>query len=104
MGDKKYKLRFLPLFVDDLTEITDYIFNTLNNPHAANKLIDEVENAINERLPFAESFEPFPSKNERKYPYYRISVRNFTIYYVVIDDVMEVRRILYSKRNISKLI
>ena len=104
MSEKKYKLRFLPLFVDDLTEITDYIANTLNNPYAANKLVDEVEKAINERLPFAESFEPFQSKNERKYPYYRISVRNFTVYYVVIDDVMEVRRILYSRRNISKLI
>jgi len=40
----------------------------------------------------------------RNYPYYRINVRNFSIFYVVIDDTMEVRRLLYSKRNIDELL
>ena len=39
-----------------------------------------------------------------KYPYYRIYVGNYTIYYVVIEDVMEVRRILYSKRNMEQIL
>lgn len=37
-------------------------------------------------------------------PYYRINVRNFSVFYVVIDDTMEVRRLLYSKRNIDELL
>ncbi len=40
----------------------------------------------------------------KNHPYYRINVRNFSIFYVVIDNTMEVRRILYSKRNIDELI
>lgn len=32
----------------------------------------------------------------------RISVKNFTIFYVVIGDTMEVRRILYSRRDLTK--
>lgn len=31
-------------------------------------------------------------------------VKNYTIFYVVKDNTMEVRRILYSKRNLDKFI
>lgn len=99
MSEKHYELRILPLFEEDLNEITDYITYRLRNPIAAENLVDAVEAAIYERLPNAESFEPFHSQRERRYPYYRIQVRNFIIFYVVIDNVMEVRRILYGKRN-----
>ena len=99
MNEKHYELRFLPLFEDDLDEIVDYITYRLKNPAAAERLVYDVETAILERLPCAEAFEPFHSVRERQYPYYRIQVRNFTVFYVVIGNVMEVRRILYSRRN-----
>ena len=99
MSEKHYELRILPLFEEDLNEIVDYITYRLRNPVAANTLIDAVEAAIYKRLPFAESFEQYTSNRERRYPYYRIQVKNFTIFYVVIDNVMEVRRILYGRRN-----
>lgn len=53
---KEYVLRFLPLFEQDLSEIVDDISGTLQNEIAARNLIDSVENAILQRLPFAESF------------------------------------------------
>lgn len=104
MENKKHELRFLPLFENDLTEIVEYISFTLKTPTAAERLVDDVERAINNRLFCAESFEPFYSAKERKYPYYKISVRNFTVFYVVIDNVMEVRRILYNRRDFNNLI
>lgn len=104
MEDKKYTLRFLPLFEEDLNEIIDYICFEFKNPEAAKHLIEEVEKAIDKRLFNPKSFEPHYSVRERKYPYYKINVRNFTVFYVVIDDVMEVRRILYSRRDLTKLI
>ena len=101
---QKYKLRYLPIFYDDLERCALYIANDLLNVKAANDLINEVEKAIIERLPIAESFEPYISKNERKNPYYRIYVKNYVIYYVVINDrfdgkVMEVRRFLHQKQK-----
>ena len=63
-----------------------YISEKLKNPQAANTLLDAVEKAILERLPNAESFESYHSLKERKYPYYRIYVKNFVIFYVVIKD------------------
>ena len=101
MNEKHYKLRFLPLFEEDLKEIVDYITHRLKNPIAAEALISDVQTAIRDRLFCAEAFEQYHSAKERQYPYYRITVRNYTIFYVVIDDVMEVRRIIYSRRDIK---
>ena len=104
MSEKQYKLRILPLFENDLNEIVDYIIYRLKNPIAAENLIDAVEKAIYDRLPNAESYEPYHSAKDRKYSYYQIPVKNFTIFYVVIDDVVEVRRIMYNKRNWKRII
>ena len=109
MGDTNYKLRYLPLFYRDLQEKVVYIAETLQNPKAANDLLNDAENAIFERLPNAESFEPYHSAKHRRYKYYRIYVKNYIVYYVVIDDegsdkIMEVRRFLYNKQNQKELV
>lgn len=101
MDSFKYNLRYLPLFYEDLKEKIVYIAEELHNEKAANDLLTEFERAILERQPIAESFEPYHSLKERRYPYYRIYVKNFVIYYVVIGDegenkIMEVRRFLYN--------
>ncbi len=104
MDNKKHKLQILPLFEEDLNEIVGYITFKLKNPAAANDLVDEIEEAIDNRLTNPKSFEPFQSVKKREHQYYRIRVRNFTVFYVVIDDIMEIRRILYSRRDLTKLL
>ena len=109
MFSKKYRLSYLPLFYEDLDEKITYIAEKLKNPKAANDLLDKVESAIMERLPVAESFEPYHSVRERRYSYYRIYVDNYIVYYVVIDDdphdlVMEVRRFLYNGQNRDNMV
>lgn len=108
MAKRNYNLRYLSLFEDDLSEIVEYITFKLKNPQAASDLVNEVEKSIIDRLECLESFESYQSYQDRKYPYYRIYVKNFEIYYVVIDNdemkIMEVRRILYNKRDKRKLV
>ncbi|EJF14020.1 hypothetical protein HMPREF1145_0823 [Oribacterium parvum ACB8] len=50
------------------------------------------------------SFPKYQSSKLRKQVYYRINVRNFSIFYVVIGNTMEVRRLLYAKKNIDELL
>ena len=102
--DKGYTLRYLPLFEQDLMAARDYIAVDLQNPIAAMRLVVDTETAILKRLINPLGFEPYHSKKDRKYPYYRIYIRNFTVFYVVIENVMEVRRFVYSKRNLSEII
>ena len=99
----EYQLRYLPQFHKDLKHHTQYIANKLQNPQAASDLIEAAANAILERLPDTEVYEPYHSRKERRYPYYRIYVKNYIVFYVVIPEgnqkVMEVRRFLFSKSN-----
>ena len=58
MNTRKYKLSFIPLFEEDLNEITDYIANHLQNPDAALRRVDDIEIAINKRLEAPLAFAP----------------------------------------------
>lgn len=109
MQNEEYNLRYLPIFYDDLSEAVDYIANNLHSKQAALNLLNAVEKAILDRLPIAEAFEKYPSVRDRRYPYYRIYVKNFIVFYVVIKDegatpIMEVRRLLYNKKNYREFI
>lgn len=99
---KKALVRYLPIFREDLIQAINYIRDVLQNPQAANELIDAIEEAIIKRSESADSFERYYSFKEREYPYYRIYIKNYVVYYVVIPgepQIMEVRRLLYMGRN-----
>lgn len=110
MVHKHYKLSYLPIFYDDLLKTVNYIALKLKNKQAAEELLSLTESAIKERLIAPESFEKYQSIKKRKYPYYRIYVIEYIVFYVVIPDeadinfaTMEVRRFLFNKRNIQEL-
>ncbi len=100
----KYDLRYVPSFYEDLHEIVYYISKKLNNPQAAVNLVNNVEEAILKRLEMPTAFEVYSSSARREHDYYRIYVGNYTVFYVVIDNVMEVRRIIYSSRDFKKFL
>ena len=104
LDNKQYHLRYLPVFAEDLEEAVSYILKQLHNPSAAEKLIEDTEKAILERLRMPCAFQPYFADHPRKHPYYCIRIRNFSVFYVVIDDVMEVRRFIYNKRDINRLL
>lgn len=101
--DKKYKVVYLPLFYKDLDKITNYIKYQLNNIIAANNLLDEVNQEIEKRAHNPDNYERYISIRKRKDSYYRIYVKNYTIFYIVKDNIMQIRRILYNKREFDKL-
>lgn len=101
---KKYDIKYLPLFYNDLEKIIEYIIYQLDNKIAANNFIDELEEKINKRAYNPKAYEKYISAKERQYTYYRIYIKNYTVFYTARDNVMEVRRLLYSKRKFEKLI
>jgi len=102
--DKKYKLHYLPQFEQDLSEVRDYIIYKLQNPSAALRLINDTEAAIKKQLNNPLAFKPYKSIRNRQNDYYRINVRNYAVFYVVIENIMECRRIIYSRRDLKNLI
>ncbi len=101
-------MSYLPLFYQDLNRVVTYIAEVLENKEAANKLLDEVDKAITKRLPDADKFPEYKTARKRTDPYYWILVKNYIVFYTVIETdtekIMEVRRFLYKRRDIKKLL
>ena len=101
----RYTLRYLPIAKQDLSSAISFIINEYKNPIAAENTLDRIEKAIQERLEDGpESFAIWPSTKNREHPYRRINVGNYTVWYVVIDSVMEIRRIQPARRNEKKFL
>jgi toxin ParE1/3/4 len=99
-----FELRYSPLFYDDLDKITNYISLDLKNEIATKTFIYDVETAIKKRLENPLHAAIYPSMRRRKHEYRRILVGNYLIFYVVIEHTMVVRRLLYGRRDLDKIL
>lgn len=104
MANKKYEIKYLPTFISQFNDILYYITYELKNKIAAENLYNEVVKQIELRREAPESYEVFKILKKEKIKYYKINVKNYTIFYVVKDNIMEIRRIYYSQRNFDYLI
>ena len=100
----KYKITYLPMFYNDLEQIVNYIKYHLENKIAAENFVNELEEKIKQRVYNPESYEKYESSRKREDTYYRIYVKNYTVFYTVKDDTMEIRRILSNRRNFDSFI
>ncbi len=99
---EKFKIKIFPSAQKDLLEIVDYI-NTLS-PQAAIRyydlIVEKIESIakIPERCPLAKDV-------QLKLRGYRtLYVENYVVFYVVKGAVVEIRRILYARRQYVDLL
>ena len=104
MAKNKYTIRYTATFIKHFDNILKYFIYKLHNKIAAENFYNEVITEIEKRSECPEGFEKYKSSRKRKDTYYRIYVKNYTIFYVVKNNTMEIRRILYSRRNFDNFI
>ena len=104
MANKRYTIIYSSSYINQFNSILKYFINDLKNKIAAENFYNEVIKEIETRSKNPEGYEKYISNRKRKNTYYRIYVKNYTIFYTVKDNTMEIRRILYSKRNFDKLV
>ena len=102
--DGQYEIKYFPTFINQFNEILYYIVHNLENKDAADKLYKEVVKQIEKRSKFPTAFEIFKNTKDKNINWYKLRVKNFTIFYMVRNNSMEIKRIYYSKRNFNKLI
>ena len=100
----RFELRYSPLFDEDLDKITDYLLFELKNELAAKTLVNNAEAAIKKRLSNPLNTTPYRSLGSRPHVYRRILVGTYLIFYVVIDNVMIIRRMLYGRRDLDRIL
>ena len=104
MANKIYQIRYLPTFISQFNNILYYIKYELKNKIAADSLYNEVVTQIEIRSQAPESYEIFKKFENVNIKYYKINIKNYTVFYSVKGNIMEVSRIYYSQRNFDKLI
>ena len=97
-----YKVRIFPEAKQDLLELIDYL-NTLS-PDAAVRMYDKITEEIAglSRMP-----ERCPRPRDlalaaKGYRY--LIVEKYLVFYVVEGDVVQIRRILYGRRNYQQIL
>lgn len=101
---KRFKLRCLPLFWGDLSQVASCVAFDLKNSTSAERLVDSVEAGILEHLENPTMAPVYHTTRNHPLPYYWFAVGNYRVFYVVFDDTVEVRRFLYRTRDIESLI
>jgi len=95
---------YLPSFQKDLNAIVDYIVCTLEAPQAASNLLDELEKSINDLKVFPLAHRLYRPIKPLTVEYRVLTVKNYLVFYVVLEKAIEIHRIIYKKRNLSQLI
>ncbi|HYE80978.1 MAG TPA: type II toxin-antitoxin system RelE/ParE family toxin [Clostridia bacterium] len=100
--EKKYKIEYLPSSVKDLTEIVDYII--IDSPQSAISFVDKIDASISrlEQFPFMGNVPK--DIRPQSLGYRMLMIENFLVFYVVFDDIVEIRRIISGKRKYDFLL
>lgn len=97
-----YKVRIYPAAKQDLLDIVDYL-NTLS-PDAAVRMYDKITQEI---MSLSKMPERCPRPRDlalvaKGYRY--LIVEKYLVFYVVAHDTVQIRRILYGRRNYQQLL
>ncbi|GHV16829.1 addiction module toxin RelE [Spirochaetia bacterium] len=96
-----YGLVYLPSAVSDLNSIVTYISNDLDAPRTAAKLRIEFDQKISDLAKNPLRHRIYKTQDTLEFEYRKLSVKNYSVFYVVKEDFVEIHRILYSRRNIG---
>lgn len=99
-----FEIRYLPLAKKDLSNIAFYIADYLKATQAAIDLVDALDSSILRLKQFPYSCKVYQPIKALEDEYRLLPVNNYLVLYVVIDNVVEIRRIVYAKRDLKKLI
>ena len=98
-----YRLSYLPVANRDITDIVNYIAETLAAPKAALDLLKALHESISrlKDFPYSCVYQPVKPLEQE----YRIlTIKNYAVFYTVNeqDKLVEIYRVIYAKRNLDK--
>ncbi|MHB8063551.1 MAG: type II toxin-antitoxin system RelE/ParE family toxin [Ruminiclostridium sp.] len=99
---EKFKIKIFPSAQKDLRDIVDYI-NSLS-PQAAIKYYELIVEKVGSIADMPERCPLAKDTQLRLRGYRTLHVKNYIVFYVLKSDVVEIRRILYARRQYENLL
>ena len=99
-----YKLKISPEAKDDLVEIKSYISQDLCNQQAAENLVSKIINKISGLSDHLGIGAPLSSVVDINTDYRFLVCANYLIFYRCEDEIVFVSRILYGRRDYTRIL
>jgi toxin ParE1/3/4 len=99
-----YKIRYLPIAQKDLQDILIYILENLKSSKAAMDFINTLDESILRLKQYPYSCKMYQPQEPLEYEYRFLYVKNYLVFYAVIENIVEIHRIVYAKMNLEKLV
>jgi addiction module RelE/StbE family toxin len=99
-----YKIHYLPIALDDLKSIVRYITYKLESPRSAERLISKIENEVQKIANNPFRCHLFISPERLKHEYRVLHIDNYSLFYVVENEKIEIHRVIHALRDISQII
>ena len=97
----EYKVKITPQASVQMLEIFSYISSTLNEPIAAERLIDDLQNSILSLGTMPKRVALVDEEPWRSYGVHKMPVKNFLVYFWINDELKEVHiiAVIYGRRD-----
>jgi toxin ParE1/3/4 len=99
-----YKIHYLPLALDDLKEIVRYITYKLEAPQAAERLISKIEREMKKIADNPYRCHVFSSAEKLKHEYRVLHVDNYSLFYAVEQEKVEIYRVIHARRDTLQIL
>jgi plasmid stabilization system protein ParE len=99
-----YKIHYLPVALDDLRDIIGYIAHTLESPQAAENLLSKIDRAVLKTADNPFRCHLYTSPVKLKYAYRVLNIDNYSLFYVIENNKIEIHRVIYSQRDIMRIL
>lgn len=100
----KHKIQYSKESLHDLDEIWDYIASELQNPIAAERIVNSIMDAVDQLADFAEVGAPLTSVADIESDYRFLVTGNYLTFYRVYENGVFVDRVLYGRRDYLRIL
>ncbi|MBR0313141.1 MAG: type II toxin-antitoxin system RelE/ParE family toxin [Oscillospiraceae bacterium] len=98
-----HKIVYLPIAEDDILAAVEYIAYKLDNPSAAEALLDELDKTVERVARFPYSSELYRTDRPMRKEIRMVSVKNYVLYYAVTEETVEMQRLIHRRRDKTQL-
>ena len=100
-----YKIEYLPTARRQLRDAALYIATELNNPDAADRLMDDVDERVKSLQEMPYRYAIYPALYAMKHEIRFVPIKRYLLFYVVKEQekTVEIWRFLHQLQNTNKL-
>ena len=99
-----HKIHYLPLALDDLKAIMKYITYELESPRAAERLLSKIDRGVQKIAENPYRCHLFASSGKLKHEYRVLHIDNYSLFYVVNNERVEIYRVIHAWRDIPQIL